>query len=590
MSFLSWTILLLSGTLAHELTDISPGVYIEEWGEAAIIEKKAEIWIRLNMSELGEEIDRMENFRLRIKTTCIKAFNTLGEQTECDSFLFVSDHMILTLREKLDKLWMEGRQRRGALNVMGTGIKFLFGTMDEDDRVNIASKLEGLQKDNLSNIKFNFEYAKLIEKAIKNVNTTIEICNRNGKLIGLVNQKIAEITYNYDVMERTSRFHHFINDLKQIFMIMNQETSDKISETHQMLIDLHNNVFNTKLIGYNEIIDSLKRLEIPEKNLELAISLSNPNFGLLRRLIKYCLVKQDEIFYLIYNLPLIDIQRLNVNKLYPIPEIHEHMATYLDLNSEFLVTNRHFDRYQTWTKNQLNENCIKFEKMYFCNNLQLLRRDKSSCEVKLMTENFKNLQKICQIKVTRIYEHLFIKTMSENTYISLSPTDETGSLVTGKSVKSIKFKGAQLLAVRADALLSLDAIQIKFYNSTSVAVVRQVNLTSTFEFTIKDPIWNEIALPTFDQPRIIDNKEFLETGMELEAIKIKAKKIIDSNKKESKNDWLIYIIIAIVALIALAGAAVVVVMRRKTGGTEEETREDIGLPRMPGSSNSLPAL
>lgn len=161
------------------------------------------------MTELWDEVEKIEKFRIRIKSTCIHAFglnnvNTLGERTECDSFLFISEHMVQTLKTKLDKLWMESsRKKRGALNVMGTGIKFLFGTMDEDDRKNIASKIESLEKDNLNNIKFNFEYANLIEKAVRNVNTTIEVCNRNGKLLGLVNQKIAEIGYNKDLMERT---------------------------------------------------------------------------------------------------------------------------------------------------------------------------------------------------------------------------------------------------------------------------------------------------------------------------------------------------------------------------------------------------
>lgn len=611
MSVLKWIILLMASAVIGQnfLTNISPGVYVEEWGEAAVIEKQAQIWIKLDITQLWEEIGRIEQFQLRVKTSCTRAFtmtndlNSIGQQTDCDSFNMISTHMIENLKIKFERLWAESerRKKRGTLNIVGSGVKFLFGTMDEEDRVQILNKLDSLSNDNLNNIKFNFEYAKLIEKTVANVNTSIEICNRNGKLLSLLDDKMVEIAYHQDYVERSIKFFNFIKDLQQIFYLMNTETTDKISELHQVLIDLHNNVFNTKLYGYKDIIGALKDLTISDKNLELPISLTQPNLAILRTLIKYSLVTKENCYYIIYSLPLIEIEKLNLNKLYPIPEIENNIASYLDFNAEYILTNRHFDRFQLWRKSDLVENCVKYESIHYCKNLQLLRNDKESCAVRLMTENFKNLKTICNIRVAKLNEHLFIKTRYASSYISLAPSTETGTLVTGKSVRNLKFEGAQMLTVLSNSLLSLETMQIKFFNNSDVVIKRQINLTSNFNFDIQEPLWQNITVPAFEKPQIIDSRQFSEAGMELKTLTSKAKNLIDSHNKTQAHDWMIYILAAMAIVLSLAVIAIAAVMMRKSNheglenGTEEVVLPDIVAERregarIPGSSNSLPAL
>lgn len=500
--------------------------------------------------------------------------------------------MLDTLHIKFERLYAESeRKKRGAVNFIGTAAKFLFGTMDEEDRNQILNKIDRLGNDNLNNIKFNFEYAKLIEKTVANMNTSIEICNRNGKLLGLLDAKVREIAYHSELTERAVKFFHFIKELQQIFYLMNTETSDKITELHQMLIDLHNNVFNTKLYGYKDILESLRSLKITNKNLELPINLANPNFSLLRHLIKYCLVKKDENYYLIYSLPLVEIDRLNLNKLYPIPEIKDNMASYLDFDAEFLLTNRHYDRFQLWEKSQLDDNCIKHEQSYFCKNLQLLRNDKDSCAVKLMTENFKNLKSICSTKVSKLNEHLFIKTKNDNTYISLAPSEETGTLVTGKKVRNLKFKGTQMLQVQTDSLLSLETIQIKFFNNTSAAMERQINLTSNFDFDVKEPIWHKISVPSFEKTQIIDNKKFADIGVEWKILDEKANDMISVQATNVKLSWIVFLVIAIAVGLLVASVAIILLRKFKRGEEDGTGNDDNAINMVPmGLSNSLPAL
>lgn len=68
-------------TFADEeiLTNISPRVYIEDWGEVAIIEKHAQIWIKMDINELLDEIVQIEKFRSRVYSTCNQAFQMTND-------------------------------------------------------------------------------------------------------------------------------------------------------------------------------------------------------------------------------------------------------------------------------------------------------------------------------------------------------------------------------------------------------------------------------------------------------------------------------------------------------------------------------
>lgn len=60
---------------------------------------------------------------------------------DCEHFLKTSSDMLAILNGKFEKLTWE-RSKRGLVDFIGNGARFLFGTMDEDDRKEITKKLE----------------------------------------------------------------------------------------------------------------------------------------------------------------------------------------------------------------------------------------------------------------------------------------------------------------------------------------------------------------------------------------------------------------------------------------------------------------
>lgn len=102
-------------------TKIDPGIFKEAIGEATLTDRKIEIWVKLNTTELLDEIESLEKFRTVIMLRCNKN-NVL--RNECKYFDEISRKMLMNLREKFERLTLESRSKRGLIDGIGTGISF----------------------------------------------------------------------------------------------------------------------------------------------------------------------------------------------------------------------------------------------------------------------------------------------------------------------------------------------------------------------------------------------------------------------------------------------------------------------------------
>ena len=210
---------------SHALTidSIQPGAYIENLGEVHVLDKKIELWFKMDLNDLEIEIKKIEKFKVTVKESC-KEQRQKSVNDPCRNFLQLSELMLSELRIKFNKIVKE-RNKRGLINAVGGIERFLFGTLDDNDRQNIDKKFEKLNEENKKLTKFTFDYSKLIEKTVANFNTTVEICNRNNRLINVIQNKFSMIQMEF---ENSLEFSSFMREIEQTFIIMIMETTRKI--------------------------------------------------------------------------------------------------------------------------------------------------------------------------------------------------------------------------------------------------------------------------------------------------------------------------------------------------------------------------
>lgn len=551
-----WSIILFCGIAAAEKviqTDLDAGIYKEPLGNVVLLEKKVEIWVKLNLTELSEEIKNLDEFKAVIEHYCYrKSYLQNNVHEACSSFIEMSGEMIKVLDEKFEKLSWERRSKRGLMNFVGTGMRYLFGTLDNDDREVIRGKLDGLAEENLNNVKFNFEYAQLIEKTIASVNTTISSCNRNGRLLTGVHNQLRVLSTDLQNIEKQLAYSNLLEEMKNAFIIMFAEIEARLGETHQMLVDFHNNILNTRIIGYGEIINGLKKVTVKDAKMKMAVDLSQPDLEVLRKLLKFAVLKGNDTLVVVFMMPLIEIEEYKLFKLYPIPKLSGKIATYLDVTDKMILTDSHFERFATIEDMKV---CKEITEKYYCEDINVLSKNREACEIKALSENARNLEKNCGIKMVKIERITFVKTMSKNRFLTFATEAEYGKLITKDGFQNLVFNGTQTLEIKENAKLYLEELEIKFQNDNYKTEV-EARLSTKIKVKMESFKWEdkESLIPNFENPMLLDNEEFNDLGVKSHELTRKLEERIKSKKTEKNSNWSLYLFGGLVTVLVSASA------------------------------------
>ena len=236
------------------------------------------------------------------------------------------------------------RSKRSPFDFVGTGLKYLFGTMDNEDKLDLQEKLITLSSSRKNDKDFNLNLINIMEKSILQVNDSLKVINNHANVLKMLNFNISILSENYALGKNLFSYNILLEDIKDTFFGCYYELSRKIDALHQMLIDLHNDVFNTKVIGFNTLITGLKNIKLNIENYKLPIDLQEPNLEILRKLTKYAFLRKDSFYYIVSIVPLIEESPLVMQKFYSIPKIIDNKATFLNLNDLTIISDQKLEK------------------------------------------------------------------------------------------------------------------------------------------------------------------------------------------------------------------------------------------------------
>lgn len=184
------------------------------------------------------------------------------------------------LQRKIDSLKPHTRQRRGLINILGTGLKYLAGTMDHNDEEEIKNQLDALSKNNRNLIEesnkqilINNEISdeiKNLTQHIKTQQTNIskylndftklyeKILKRDGELEYI--QQVYQINYDINLLK------NHIDDIEQIILTSKLGILSKniLTEKELIFIDDIENFKDIKIVVAFHIEQIVIILLIPE--------------------------------------------------------------------------------------------------------------------------------------------------------------------------------------------------------------------------------------------------------------------------------------------------------------------------------------
>lgn len=566
------------------LTTLEPGVYSEHLGGMRKITKKIELYFKMDLNEVRNDIQQLEKLRERIVSICNTKIVLIMK--DCSQFLLTTKTSIVGLFEDFERALKE-RNARGLIDVIGSGAKFLFGTMDAKDRHAISLRLRQWEKTKEQQGKINDKFAVVIEKEFNELNSLASACTKNGKLIGMVGERIDILNRHMNETDIALQVHNFLSDLQMTFYYLKYETDRKISNIHEMFSDFHNHILNTRVISYDDILKQLDYFQSVDNDRVLPIELRSPDLEKLRKLLNFALLRKDDVLYVVFTIPLVDRERFSMVKLYPIPKLDGNLAKFIELENDFVILDQSHEKITILTEKEVNEQCKVIKDDFYCEHINVVNKAKDSCIHKIFYENFNIIENFCNTKVLRIENTQLIKTQDANKYITIAAKINKGKLVTTKRSK-ISLEGTQLLEVKEAGTLYLEDLEITFHELT-IKVNTTFDLVSKIPFDTVDLNLETLnEFPTLEKTGVLERSSINDLGKDIEVLKKEISKGDEKEENENiQNKSLIILLVLLLLMIAFLLSVVGYMINFKKKFKSKNDKTKINVPRLTKSETDL---
>lgn len=204
---------------------------------------------------------------------------------------FLSDTKMINdkplLRNEIKRIKMKlhtivpHRTKRGLINIIGTGLKWLSGTMDDNDRQDIENHLKTIDENNhmtITNLNKNIQINNHFNETFKKIKIAIESDRKE------ITNKFNEIESKYTVLSKQIIYLDTLMKIKiledNVEHIQNNIVSSRLS------IMSNNILTDDEIIKYNIDINKLKNIKLGTakyKNDEIIFAIKIPNKSVLAK-------------------------------------------------------------------------------------------------------------------------------------------------------------------------------------------------------------------------------------------------------------------------------------------------------------------
>lgn len=309
---------------------------------------------------------------------------------------------INSLYGSLAHLTSSGRTKRGWFDGIGTVLKHIFGTMDNEDAQYYDKAINQVLKDDHQIYSLMKDQIQVTQSAIQNFNTTIKKLNQNEKIVSqnfkTLNSFIQNVNETISLVETRAKFNTHFNALNT----MSTDLYDNLDVLINAILFAKQNVLHPSIITpkqvYQELTTNLNHLK-QSKEFPLPLNLED-----IHLLID---ISTLDVFYINYklvfilNIPLVSPHEYELYHVMPLPVVHPHgdnIYALVQPNRKYIgmMTNK-----QSYVQFDDIQGCKSLSKEHFiCKEInEYSTISNPSCESQLLTKVIKTLPSDCNSKL-----------------------------------------------------------------------------------------------------------------------------------------------------------------------------------------------
>lgn len=488
------------------LNDLSSasGIFYEKLGEIHYYDQTWKLITYLNISYLSYRQKLINRYDEKIDKICKSSGNSIA----CNKMLPILSDRILVLHSAYENLLNlvghkkseKARVKRGILNIIGSGLKVLVGTMDNNDAEYIQNAINNLEEEQKESLTILQDQTTILSNTVNNFNESIINLQKMETQINKVIKEINLLTNQIqNELNQTLLEQHVIqlvNLLNALIVntdidlnnLINTIMFTKIGQIHPLIIPFR--IFLAKLIEGQE--------QLPV-GLTFPVTLKEENIHLILKISEITSYLQGNILVFIIKVPITEQETFELYNMIPIPQKANLLAPTVMINPrrKYLIISKTRDKF-VLTDNVAKQ-CKDIDFGKICNSLTFVNSYTNAvCETELFIVN-KMLN--CDLRMVANDIEIWHKLEKHNSWL-YTITRSTVLTINCEHSTDIKISGTGSLTIKNNQCKGST-----IYHS----LIPDLGLKSTFENKIVNKDLSEDNCCIEENLKVVTNLQLVST-------------------------------------------------------------------------------
>lgn len=512
---LRFMLIMISINMAHteyNVSHISPGFLFEPIADIELQSGHWKFLTNLNLTSFFEELDYVTEIVNKTQEQC-RASQILAHHhgnNFCDGLTIQLTDDLEEIIEA-NKYFIHKRQKRGLMNIVGHGLKFLFGTMDASDAEEHEQKFRHIEARG-SKMETNLlQQRTYIQSTIVKLNETDVVLNQHSSII-------RELDNEVSVFKRYMKEEHFYNQANSMFIQLVNYASiliNKIRRDQSKLFDIifasKQGILHESLFNPADIISEMQHIHLSLMNQQFPFAIEHANLYNIVNMANFNAIQIKNTIIFEINVPLYKPNKFTLYNIIAVPRL-DSPNIYSFTTPEFpqLAINAESSNYFPIDPLKLSTACKEMSNnRYLCNQPGQIYKTQSrmNCEMSIFTQSPRQ----CTETKRKISGETWIWMYQKNKFFYILP--ETISIkLKCESEQTLQLEGIGILSTDGCTIETPQMILIGFSNSSSVfeADINRMKhfhipLTNT---TNHDDIWISPAFPSIDSIKLLEKDDY----------------------------------------------------------------------------------
>lgn len=561
-----------------KVEEISPTTdfHILQMGNAFLQKGTWKLVTCINLNDLAFEVKRLSNLFNSAQDYCShQEYPEMYEHCQRYDQLFKNTFdQIQTNFEIINHYTIirKSRRKRGLINGIGDVSKYLFGTLDEDDKQELDKNLDSLKDGELENLRLIKQQTSIMKSLYHAMNETnsindVRFREVQGKINKIIQQKL-------EIHEKLFKWTQAVDELHILLNTFSNQILMKQTKLITILESASRRHFHPYLLSLDKIkkeMESVSSIIIREGVTSITNLPNETKFW--GKLIEIdAEVISNEIVFQIY-IPLINSQRLFLLKLISLPmRNQENHFEMIDIHYQYVITDSTHENYYLVTDRQYEKFCQTAGKNHFCkpNFPKYTVGTCKMCECLLLSNQTKSSN--CKIREFQLDDSLWLYVAEERYWICINPHEhEIKIKCSGDNMTPIKISTRSLITFNDSCQVLDHGITINTYkNNHSSKIIKSSLIALRNEnLSFKIP---RLTKKVTEEVRVMEyhSENFENIGKKIDELEIEEQ----NHSHKEKFEWSAHDIIFYGLFVAIASFSIIkLVIHKKSSIKEIKTEQ-----------------